>query len=209
MIHTKLWTTWKCTSYECYMTLTSWFSVLYRCLNTPICCWGIVNRDKQCHSITHYGDVIMGMIASQMTCLTIVYSTVYVDADQRKHQSFASLAFVREIHRGPVNSPHKRPVTRKMFPFDDVIMDWLFHILMPHNMIILNYSFPYFHVSNSISVLSFYIDVVLTLSIRMPVGNMPDLDRCSYMCWIPYGKICTNSYGKYWSYKRRSRICLG
>ena len=43
--------------------------------------------------------------------------------DQRKHQSSASLAFVREIHRRPVNSLHKWPVTRKMFPFDDVIMD--------------------------------------------------------------------------------------
>ena len=42
--------------------------------------------------------------------------------DQRKHQRSASLAFVRGIHRGPVNSPHKWPVTRKMFPFDDVIM---------------------------------------------------------------------------------------
>ena len=71
---------------------------------------------------THHGDVIMGAIASQITSLTIVYSTVYSDADQRKHQSFASLVFVRGIHRGPVNSPHKWPVTRKMFPFDDVIM---------------------------------------------------------------------------------------
>ena len=70
----------------------------------------------------HYGDVIMSMIASQITSLTIDYSTVYSDADQRKHQSSASLAFVRGIHRGPVNSPHKWPVTRKMFPFDDVIM---------------------------------------------------------------------------------------
>ena len=70
----------------------------------------------------HYGDVIMGAIASQITSLTIVYSIVYSDADQRKHQSSASLAFVRGIHRGPVNSPHKWPVTRKMFPFDDVIM---------------------------------------------------------------------------------------
>ena len=43
-------------------------------------------------------------------------------AHQRKHQSSASLAFVRGIHRRPVNSPHKWPVTRKMFPFDDVIM---------------------------------------------------------------------------------------
>ena len=70
----------------------------------------------------HYNDVIMGTIAFQITSLTIVYSTVYSGADQRKHQSSASLALVRGIHRGPVNSPHKWPVTRKMFPFDDVIM---------------------------------------------------------------------------------------
>ena len=66
----------------------------------------------------------MGAIASQITSIAIVYSTVYSDADQRKHQSSASLAFVWGIHRGPSNSPHKRPVTRKMFPFDDVIMCW-------------------------------------------------------------------------------------
>ena len=70
----------------------------------------------------HYHDVIMGAIASQIASLTIVCSIVYSDADQRKHQSSASLAFVRAIHRGPVNSPPKWPVTRKMFPFDDVIM---------------------------------------------------------------------------------------
>ena len=64
----------------------------------------------------------MGAMASQITSLTTVYSTVYSDADQRKHQSSASLAFVRGIHRGPANSPHKWPVTRKMFPFHDVIM---------------------------------------------------------------------------------------
>ena len=63
-----------------------------------------------------------GSIASQITSLTIVYSVVYSGAHQRKHQSSASLAFVRGIHRSPVNSPHKWPVTRKMFPFDDVIM---------------------------------------------------------------------------------------
>ena len=64
----------------------------------------------------------MGAISSLITSLMIVYLTVYSDADQRKHQSSASLAFVWGIHRGPVNSPHKWPVTRKMFPFDDVIM---------------------------------------------------------------------------------------
>ena len=70
----------------------------------------------------HYDDVIMDAIASQIISLTIVYSNVYSGADQSKHQSSASLAFVWGIHRGPVNSPHKWPVTRKMFPFDDVIM---------------------------------------------------------------------------------------
>ena len=70
----------------------------------------------------HYDDVIMGTMASQITRLTSVYSTVYSGADQRKHQSSASLAFVWGIHRGPVNSPSKWPVTRKMFPFDDVII---------------------------------------------------------------------------------------
>ena len=74
------------------------------------------------NTYVHYDDVRMGAIASQITSLTIVYSIVYSDADQRKHQSSASLAFVRGIHRGPVNSPHKWPDTRKMFPFDDVIM---------------------------------------------------------------------------------------
>ena len=72
--------------------------------------------------ITHFNDVTMDSIASQITSLAIVYSAVYSSADQRKHQSSASLAFVWGIHRGPVNSPHKWPVTRKMFPFDDVIM---------------------------------------------------------------------------------------
>ena len=66
----------------------------------------------------HYSGVIMGAIASQITSLTIVYWTVYSDADQRKYQSSASLAFVRGIHRGPGTSPRKGPVT---FPFDDVI----------------------------------------------------------------------------------------
>ena len=66
----------------------------------------------------HYSDVIMSAMVSQITSLTIVYSTVYSGGDQRKRQSSASLAFVREIHRSPVNSSQKGPVTRKMFPFD-------------------------------------------------------------------------------------------
>ena len=65
----------------------------------------------------HYNDIIMSAMASQITSLTVICSTVCPGAYQRKHQSSAPLAFVRRIHRWPLNSPHKGPVTRKMFPF--------------------------------------------------------------------------------------------
>ena len=86
------------------------FEIVHHCLN------------RFSYQQNHYSDVMMSAIASQITCLTIVYLTVYSGAAQRKHQSSASLAFVRGIHRWPVNSPHKGPVTRKMLPFDDVIL---------------------------------------------------------------------------------------
>ena len=72
--------------------------------------------------LTHYNDLIMNAMASQITSPTIVYSTAYSGANQRKHQSSASLIFVGGIHQGPVNPSHKGPVTRKMFPFNDVII---------------------------------------------------------------------------------------
>ena len=78
----------------------------------------------------HYNDIIMGAKASQITSFTIVYSTVYSSANQRRHQSSESLAFVRGIHRWPVNARHKWPVTWKMFPFDDVIMCYAFLTLI-------------------------------------------------------------------------------
>ena len=80
---------------------------------SPLCC----HEKTTIKQHYHYNDVITGAMASQITSLAIVYSTVYSGTDQRKHQSSASLAFV-----WPVNSPHKRSVTRKMFRFDDVIM---------------------------------------------------------------------------------------
>ena len=67
-------------------------------------------------------DVIMSAMASQIASVSMVCSTVCSGADQRKHQSSASLAFLRGIHRWPVNSPHKGTVMRKMFPFHDVFM---------------------------------------------------------------------------------------
>ena len=88
------------------------FFVLFGC--------GFRVESCQCH--WNVLQVITSVMASQTLSFTIVYSTVYSGADQRKHQSPASLAFVRGIPRWPVNPPHIGLVTRKMFPFDDVIM---------------------------------------------------------------------------------------
>ena len=90
------------------------------CFNISIC------------MLYHYNDVIMSMMASQITSISIVYSTLCSNADQIKHQSSSmTLAIVRGIHRWLVNSPHKGPVTRKIFPFDDVIMTLLLYNSIP------------------------------------------------------------------------------
>ena len=70
----------------------------------------------------HYSDVIIRAIASQIAGVSVVCATVSWSADQRKHQSSASLVFVRGIYQWSVDSPHKGPVTQNMLPFDDVIM---------------------------------------------------------------------------------------
>ena len=69
----------------------------------------------------HYNDVIMCAIASQITSLTIVFSTIYSDADQGNLKLRVTGLCVGNSP-GPVNSPHKWPVTREMFLFDDVII---------------------------------------------------------------------------------------
>ena len=99
------------------------FGMLLEFGNTPLMFIVLIDSSlKTALSSSHYCDVIISQTASQITSLTIVYSIVHSGTNQRKHQSSASLAFVRVIHRIPVNSPHKWPVTWKMFPFDDVIM---------------------------------------------------------------------------------------
>ena len=108
------------------MTSSCWIFVWVWCV--------VTETVPVAHDSFHYDDVIMSAIASQITSLTIVYSTIYPSADQSKHQSSASLAFVWGIHRRPVNSPHKWPVTRKMFPFDDVIMHQRNYREYHHNM---------------------------------------------------------------------------
>ena len=125
--------------------------------------------------VHHYGDVIMGAIAYQITSLTVVYSTVYSDADQRKHQS--SLAFVREIHRGTVNSPHKWPVTRKMFPFDDIIMYDLgkWYHLYRHHKKARTPNFP-FYVEYNAGIKSSFNDRVMQRKILAPLLRVLCLD---------------------------------
>ena len=71
---------------------------------------------------SHYNDVIMSAMVSQITCIPIICLTVCSGVHQNKYQSSALLVFVRGIHRSPVDSPHIGPVTPKMFPFDGVIM---------------------------------------------------------------------------------------
>ena len=89
--------------------------------------WTRVDPDP-CRPVVslHYNDGIMSAMASQIISVSIVYLAVCSGSNQRKHQSSAPLAFVREIHRWPMDSPHKGPVTLKMFPFAGVIMEiWL------------------------------------------------------------------------------------
>ena len=73
--------------------------------------------------LMHYNDVIMGPMASQINSLTIVFSVVNSYADQRKHQSSASLPFVREFTGARWIPRTKGQSSGKMFPFDDVNME--------------------------------------------------------------------------------------
>ena len=71
--------------------------------------------------LRHYGDVIMGTIAPQIISLTIIYSTVYSGADQRKIKAPRHWTLCGEF-TGDHEFPVQGPVTRKMCSFDDVIM---------------------------------------------------------------------------------------
>ena len=77
------------------------------------------NLEKDVKTYFNYVDVIMGLIASQIISLTIVYWTVYSDADKKNHQALRQWPLCGEL---TVNSPHRWPVTWKMLPFYDVIV---------------------------------------------------------------------------------------
>ena len=97
-------------------------AILVKVILDPWAMYSLLNRVTLETASCHYIDAIMSAIASQITGVSTVYPNVCSGTGQIKHHSSASLAFVRVIHRWPVNSPNKWPVTRKMFPFDDIIM---------------------------------------------------------------------------------------
>ena len=106
-----------------HLISATWINIFVRChlyIQSGLWCY----MSQWPMTVSHYSDVTMGVMASQIISLTVVYSTVYSAADHIKHQSSALLIFVRGIHRSPVISPHRKPVTRKMFPFDGVIMNY-------------------------------------------------------------------------------------
>ena len=85
------------------------------CINVETC------RSLCCDSLYLYNS--LGPLCQHKMCVVVQI----IHAAQRKHQSSPSLGFVKGIHRCPVNSPHKGPVTRKLFPSEDVIII-LFHL---------------------------------------------------------------------------------
>ena len=128
----------------------------------------------------------MGRIASQITILAIVYSIVYSGVDQRRHQSSASLAFVRGIHRRAVNSPHKWPVTRKKVPFDDVIMlrqSPRFYDISERYLLANDSGEDPF---TSFEVLIWLPDIIL--------GINPEINFCAWLIWAEVTRyLCNNT----------------
>ena len=112
--------------------MCSWYHVnTHKCWNTFICAitqqltslsslfiWAMHPRIM----MGHYSEVIVSAVSSQISSVLIVCSTVCPGADQRKHQSCALLAYVREVHRWPMISPQKGPVTWKMYQLGDVMI---------------------------------------------------------------------------------------
>ena len=88
--------------------------------------WTFFETKYETMQQSHYSAVIRRAMAPQITGSSTVYSIVCSGADRRSHQSSALLTFARGIHRWPVDSPRKGAVTRKIFPYDDFIMPFVY-----------------------------------------------------------------------------------
>ena len=103
-----------------WVSLQFTLSMMVRLISKPHSTWCVQKYNLILSN--HHSDVIMSAING----VSIVCSTICLGVDLRKCQSSASLPFVSRIHQWPVDSPHKWPVTRKLFPFDDAIMSYWF-----------------------------------------------------------------------------------
>ena len=133
------------------------------------------------HSIEHYSDVMMCAIASQITSISTVYSAVCSGTHQRNHQSSELLAFVSGDHWWLVESPHKGPVTRKMFQFDDVIIwyiMWLTYVCVMFT--------SYFRVNLLQTSITLYNIFWLQISINVTINY-----KCTY-AMIMYNQCYIN-----------------
>ena len=87
----------------------------------------VLPNTQEKKSIRYYSDIIMSAMASQITGVSVVYSTVCSGAHKKHIKALRHWPLWVEINRWPVNSPHKGPVTRKFFPFDGVVMAIFFN----------------------------------------------------------------------------------
>ena len=147
--------------------------------------------------VYHNNDVILSAMASQITSSTIVCSSGYSSADQRKHQSSAALAFVQRIQWRPVNSPHKGPATRKIFPFDDVIIAFI-HLVPSQIAVLYEILFK----------LSHFIDVIMTFVWNHVGWKNPNtsvkLLASKYKTNLVHRQYFSRSYTIRWNIKRNS-----
>ena len=145
----------------------------------------------------------MKVMAFQIIGVSFNYLTVVSEADQRKHQSSGSLAFVQGIHRWPVNSPHKRPVTRKMFPFDDVMSTDTDHSMVPlfHLWVFLSayctrVHFTTIHHTARKGLLQYEICLPLKLILKLNLGN-----SCLFM-------TCISVSQSFWNFAQSTAVIL-
>ena len=150
--------------------------------------------------LKYYSDIIMSAMASQITGVSIVCSIVCSDADQRKHQSSTSLAFVMGILQWPMDSPHKKPVAQKMFLFVDVIMKMItkigvvFWVVVSQYRIICSKRILYSNLTKSRLPITYYTVFIITVVLSANFQNdfaigCPGQDFVRFEFKISFGRI--------------------
>ena len=156
--------------------------------------WGIMYDDRVNHRVSataatrkntfsHYNDVIMIAMASQITSLMIVYSTVYSGTDERKHQSSTSLVFMRGIHRWPVNSPHKGASNA-----DNSFIWWRHHVKVAPNYGTCEFRFIRVDFRRCLSFWNFVYGLVPVVRFLRPIYQV---SPTTLLCYTDMFENCT------------------